>query len=101
MTFEELKETADLARLNMDESELTAAFGAFEQMLGFFALMQTADKDPSFTLPEMPGNSQREIQVLTNLGAGSGNNPSSGLNEKLLNNAGERDGRFIVIPGVL
>ena len=91
MTIEDLKETAALARLNLDESELVAAFPAFEEMLNFFAVMQTADEDQSdnfvtvnsgFFRPDTPGN-----------------NTQTG--EHILSNAGKRDGRFLVIPNVL
>ncbi|MDR2029493.1 MAG: aspartyl/glutamyl-tRNA amidotransferase subunit C [Treponema sp.] len=106
MKIEDLQETARLAHLNPDEEELTGAFPAFEQMLGFFAAMQAADEDGAFS-----ASSLNEPQWT----AGSGhfrpdsvqNNPrnspcpAAGLNENLLNNAGERDGRFIVVPNVL
>jgi aspartyl-tRNA(Asn)/glutamyl-tRNA(Gln) amidotransferase subunit C len=113
MKIEDLQMTALLAHLNMNEDELAASFPAFEQMLGFFAAMQGADED-------------RETFPLENSGAVSGisaaarivfsdhfrsdnpdnndnsfNNPSPSLSLNLLNNAGERDGRFIVIPNVL
>jgi aspartyl-tRNA(Asn)/glutamyl-tRNA(Gln) amidotransferase subunit C len=101
MDMGDLKETAALARLNMNETELAAAFPAFEQMLGFFAAMQAADADteafpggasrfaapgaaPDFFRPDIPGAF-----------------PRSHNQESLLDNAGERDGRFIVVPNVL
>ena len=45
MKIEDLRETAALAHLNLDDEALDAAFPAFEQMLGFFAAMQSADED--------------------------------------------------------
>ncbi|MDR2363295.1 MAG: aspartyl/glutamyl-tRNA amidotransferase subunit C [Spirochaetaceae bacterium] len=109
MKIEDLQETARLAHLNLDETELTGAFPAFEQMLGFFAAMQAADEDAgafsasiaSLNEPQWTAGSHhfRSDTVQNNA-----NNPpcsADGLNENLLNNAGERDGRFIVVPNVL
>jgi aspartyl-tRNA(Asn)/glutamyl-tRNA(Gln) amidotransferase subunit C len=84
---------------------LATAFPAFEQMLGFFAAMQAADEDrAAFSTPisRLSGTSlsvasehfrrdNPDIHTITD-------NP---LNENLLNNAGERDGRFVVVPNVL
>jgi len=126
MDLQELEETAQLAHLNLGKDELAAALPAFEQMIGFFAAMQEADADPVFaSLPGgKPGNGGETAQgqdkpyqaagaMLAGAGhfradaavsagnAGSVPGTASGLDEKLLDNAGERDGRFIVIPNVL
>jgi aspartyl-tRNA(Asn)/glutamyl-tRNA(Gln) amidotransferase subunit C len=130
MTIEDLKETAALARLNMDDAELSAAFPAFEQMLRFFAIMQAADRDeaafgaplkgPSGSPPAGPqaagapagagsfrGTSVEDTGITRTVASDSyrpdaaGALPPDDLNEKILNNAGERDGRFLVIPNVL
>ncbi|MDR1597234.1 MAG: aspartyl/glutamyl-tRNA amidotransferase subunit C [Treponema sp.] len=123
MKIEDLQITAQLAHLNMDEEELAAAFPAFEQMLGFFAAMQAADNDtsafPAGLSAEDTGSSDR-LRSSDHFRSDSPNhNPnnsqntvSQGLNSdrvrpdetlvsNLLNNAGDRDGRFIVIPNVL
>jgi aspartyl-tRNA(Asn)/glutamyl-tRNA(Gln) amidotransferase subunit C len=114
MKIEDLQVTAQLAHLSMDEKELAAAFPAFEQMLGFFAAMEAADKDlaaltstltavdggaapSSSALPQMTGTTRT-------VGADHfrPDNPSGGLvSETLINNAGDRDGQFIVVPNVL
>jgi aspartyl-tRNA(Asn)/glutamyl-tRNA(Gln) amidotransferase subunit C len=107
MKIEDLKETAELAHLNLGDEELAAAFPAFEQMLGYFAAMQAADNDTQ----AFPAN------ISSNLSAGQAANaktvtsvffrpdtPSEkpkDLNENILKNAGDRDGRFLVIPNVL
>ena len=125
MTIEDLRETAVLARLNMDDAELAAAFPAFEQMLGFFAVMQAADRDeaafgaplkgpagsPAAGAPSGTGSfrgTSAEDTGITRIVASDGYRPDAAgavppddLNEKILNNAGERDGRFLVIPNVL
>lgn len=115
MKIEDLQVTAQLAHLNMDEKELAAAFPAFEQMLGFFAAMQAADKDTeAFPEAALAGTFTGASQTVSSDHFRSDNpNPnnshttsSNGLNDEtlvcdLLNNAGDRDGRFIVVPNVL
>jgi aspartyl-tRNA(Asn)/glutamyl-tRNA(Gln) amidotransferase subunit C len=100
-----MKETAALARLNLGEDELAAAFPAFEQMLGYFAAMQEADGDRA-AFPEAPPESPLSSALARTVESGffradrQGDRPA-GLDEQLLNNGGERDGRFLVIPNVL
>jgi aspartyl-tRNA(Asn)/glutamyl-tRNA(Gln) amidotransferase subunit C len=104
MTIEDLKETAALAHLTLDEKELAAMFPAFEQMLEYFSMMQTAEDDKlafpeglCSELTDVPNNSR-----VVNSGFFRpdtvGLSPDS---EKFINNAGGRDGQFIVIPNVL
>jgi aspartyl-tRNA(Asn)/glutamyl-tRNA(Gln) amidotransferase subunit C len=111
MKIEDLQETVQLAHLTMDEQELSAAFPAFEQMLGFFAAMQSADEDTE-AFPAGSGDSCLSGGSLTVASHhfrqdNPGNtlnytqNLPQNLNEHLLNNAGERDGSFVVIPNVL
>ncbi|MDR2193625.1 MAG: aspartyl/glutamyl-tRNA amidotransferase subunit C [Treponema sp.] len=117
MTREDLQETAALAHLNLKDEELKAALPAFEQMLGFFAAMQAADNDTeAFSVsiaglshqthtvgadffrqdtvrePDAEGIAKEQDGTLRTL-------PADG--DSLINNAGERDGGFIVIPNVL
>jgi aspartyl-tRNA(Asn)/glutamyl-tRNA(Gln) amidotransferase subunit C len=112
MKIEDLQETARLAHLNPDEQELTGAFPAFEQMLGFFAAMQAADEDTgAFSASVSSGNEPQWTAGARHFRSDAVNNPNNppfsagspagSLNENLLNNAGERDGRFIVVPNVL
>jgi aspartyl-tRNA(Asn)/glutamyl-tRNA(Gln) amidotransferase subunit C len=123
MKIEDLQITAQLAHLNMGEEELAAAFPAFEQMLGFFAAMQAADNDtlafPSGFSAEDSSSSDRFRSADHFRSDSPNHNPnnsqntvSQGLNldqfrsdetlaSNLLNNAGDRDGCFIVIPNVL
>jgi aspartyl-tRNA(Asn)/glutamyl-tRNA(Gln) amidotransferase subunit C len=115
MNIDDLKITAQLAHLNMTGQELDAAYPAFEQMLGYFAAMQAADEDTAaFTAPlaKLAAASQtvsadffRSDNPHCNLN-NSHTTSSNGLNDQtlvcdLLNNAGDRDGRFIVVPNVL
>jgi aspartyl-tRNA(Asn)/glutamyl-tRNA(Gln) amidotransferase subunit C len=109
MKIEDLRETAALAHLNLTEEELTASFPAFEQMLGFFAAMQAADEDRAAGFP--PVEAGGNFSGITG-SAGSGHFRSDGACQNnsadsqdhlrdLLDNAGDRDGRFIVVPNVL
>jgi aspartyl-tRNA(Asn)/glutamyl-tRNA(Gln) amidotransferase subunit C len=110
MQIQDLQETADLAHLNLDETELSAAFPAFEQMLGYFAAMQAADKDESAGViaghPEGMAASSRLVsagyfRTDTVNPSDSSADPHKELSENMLSKAGERDGRFVVIPNVL
>ena len=112
MDLQELEETAGLAHLNVSRDELEAALPAFEQMIGFFAAMQEADNDTAFIRQDTASLERSYPSAGARLvGAGQfrfeDNDalavPGTGtdLNEKLLNNPGERDGRFFVIPNVL
>jgi aspartyl-tRNA(Asn)/glutamyl-tRNA(Gln) amidotransferase subunit C len=115
MKIDDLKETAALARLNMDEKELAGAFPAFEEMLEYFAAMQAADRDETaFGASFLSGGSVlsglsavsrtvNEDYFRPDAGFSSGEEAPGGedTNESLLDNAGERDGRFLVIPNVL
>jgi aspartyl-tRNA(Asn)/glutamyl-tRNA(Gln) amidotransferase subunit C len=114
MKIEDLRETAALAHLNLGEEELAASFPAFEQMLGFFAAMQAADEAAGFPPAETPENSGENWSGITRHvtsdhfrpDTARRNNPSAGADNRdlvrnLLDNAGDRDGRFIVIPNVL
>ncbi|MDR2053639.1 MAG: aspartyl/glutamyl-tRNA amidotransferase subunit C [Treponema sp.] len=107
MNIEDLKETAALAHLNLEEAELEAAFPAFEQMLGFFAAMQAADKDDAAFPVPVGGNAGLSPPVESGFFRPDADNPdaagSSGADTAsgLLDNAGERDGSFVVVPNVL
>jgi aspartyl-tRNA(Asn)/glutamyl-tRNA(Gln) amidotransferase subunit C len=119
MKIEDLQATAQLAHLTMGGTELEAAFPAFEQMLGFFAAMQVADNDAEAFPAGLAGDAAqtgssafvrsaahfRPDRPNYNV-ANSPNTGSIGANDEalvsnLLNNAGDRDGRFIVVPNVL
>ncbi|MDR2049565.1 MAG: aspartyl/glutamyl-tRNA amidotransferase subunit C [Treponema sp.] len=105
MDQKELEETAELAHLNINKEELAAALPAFEQMLGFFAIMQGADTDTEALGPAAGIAAGQAAGAL--LVSGShfrGDTAPDGAavsKEDMLNNAGDRDGAFIVIPNVL
>jgi aspartyl-tRNA(Asn)/glutamyl-tRNA(Gln) amidotransferase subunit C len=127
MNIEDLRETAALAHLNLDLEELSGAFPAFEEMLGFFAAMRAADREappaagtpateiPTTEIPvtEIPATEThaagisavaRIVDSLWFRGDGAVNSGAGGgaeTAEQMLDSAGERDGRFVVVPNVL
>jgi aspartyl-tRNA(Asn)/glutamyl-tRNA(Gln) amidotransferase subunit C len=99
----DLRETAALAHLNPGEAELAGALPAFEEMLGYFALMQAADGG---TPGPASGISALARTVASGHFRGDGPSPASGppeedRAEEMLAGAAERDGRFVVVPNVL
>jgi aspartyl-tRNA(Asn)/glutamyl-tRNA(Gln) amidotransferase subunit C len=107
MELRDLRETAELARLNMETEELRAAFGAFEEMLSFFAAMQAADQDTEAFSAGIkgPAGGMAASARLVNAGYFRADGPNLGSSnpppEQILDKAGDRDGRFVVIPNVL
>jgi aspartyl-tRNA(Asn)/glutamyl-tRNA(Gln) amidotransferase subunit C len=107
MKIEDLKETAELAHLNLGDEELAAAFPAFEQMLGYFAAMQAADSDtqafPAGLSSSLSSGQAANARTVTSAFFRPDAPAENGkdLNENILKNAGDRDGRFLVIPNVL
>jgi aspartyl-tRNA(Asn)/glutamyl-tRNA(Gln) amidotransferase subunit C len=99
MNIEDLQETAELAHLNLGDEELAAAFPAFEQMLGYFAAMQEAEAPSGLSALARTVSSAyfRHDNQNPNQNA----NNSGDLTGRMLDNSGERDGRFIVVPNVL
>ena len=119
MTINDLKETAGMAHLNPDEGETARLFPAFAEMLTFFDSMQASGEDRA-AFPEglasvssaccglfgsalagSSGNCQTVDSGFYRTGTSVNSNNSSDSIESLLDNAGERDGRFFVIPNVL
>jgi len=113
MTIEDLKETAEMAHLNPDGKDLSGIFPSFAEMIAFFDTMQTADED-RVAFPDgltsvssaMAGASGNYRTVnsrfyRSDVNTKSGFNSSPGSADKLLDNAAERDGRFLVVPNVL
>jgi aspartyl-tRNA(Asn)/glutamyl-tRNA(Gln) amidotransferase subunit C len=107
MNIEDLRETAALAYLNLGDEELAAAFPAFEQMLGYFAAMQAADKDEAAFGggPEAAPAGLSALARTVSSGHFRHDNQNSHTSEDItgpmLDNSGERDGRFVVVPNVL
>jgi aspartyl-tRNA(Asn)/glutamyl-tRNA(Gln) amidotransferase subunit C len=110
MEMEDLRQTAALAHLNLDEKELSGAFSAFEQMLGYFAAMQAADAEEAFFLAgaSPTASPAAGISAVARTLSSTPFRPDSpritGDEEviaRMLDSAGERDGRFVVVPNVL
>jgi aspartyl-tRNA(Asn)/glutamyl-tRNA(Gln) amidotransferase subunit C len=116
MDIEDLKVTAQLAHLNLSDEELSGAFPAFEQMLGFFAAMQAADEDTvafdasvsrqtdaagANARTVLAGHFRPDTHDPNNAHTTASNGLNQPLIRNLIDNAAERDGRFIVVPNVL
>jgi len=120
MELQELEKTAELAHLNADTEKIKALFPAFEQMAGFLDTMEEAEP----ALKEMLSGGIELFNGLPFAGAllvteqdisksaaeAKSGGREDGLNiqeeginiiEEMLQNAGERDGNFFVIPNVL
>jgi aspartyl-tRNA(Asn)/glutamyl-tRNA(Gln) amidotransferase subunit C len=103
MDIDELRVTAQLAHIEMDEAALREAFPAFEQMLDFFQAMQAADGDAAITDLLAAGGDSRPLAVSgdfrPDLSTDAGT--VAVASEVIIAKAGESDGRFMVIPNVL
>ncbi|MDR2491636.1 MAG: aspartyl/glutamyl-tRNA amidotransferase subunit C [Spirochaetaceae bacterium] len=103
VALEDLRITAELARLPLDEAELQAALPAFQDMLAYFTAMQRADSDAA----AFCGALQDDVNVCCFTAGTSHFRPDVQSVEKpaapqaMLELAGERDGNFIVMPNVL
>lgn len=92
MNPEELRITAALAYLDLGEEEYEELMRAVDQMLEYFSKMMEVDIEglPPTTHAMVRENRTRPDQTV----------PFSGI-EALLENAPEREDRFIVIPNIL
>ncbi|MDR1256666.1 MAG: aspartyl/glutamyl-tRNA amidotransferase subunit C [Spirochaetaceae bacterium] len=102
----DLRITASLARLDVDEAELQAAFPAFREVLSYFAAMQAADNDKKAFPDGLSGLSLAGADAVSSrwFRADTAAGPElalTDLGETMLDNSGERDSRFIVVPNVL
>ena len=92
--------TADLARLGMSAQELQEFFPSFEQMISLFDTMQAADADSAFQAVSGPCVKAGRPESFFRADADTPKSDEA-LTEAMLAQAGERDGRFVVIPNVL
>ncbi|MDR2343496.1 MAG: aspartyl/glutamyl-tRNA amidotransferase subunit C [Spirochaetaceae bacterium] len=98
----DLRITASLAHLDVDEAELEAALPAFREMLSYFATMQAADNDEKVFGGGISGFSFAGESVdSAHFRADAALTPAAKLADLMLDNSGERDSRFIVVPNVL
>jgi aspartyl-tRNA(Asn)/glutamyl-tRNA(Gln) amidotransferase subunit C len=111
VNIEDLRETAELAHLNLGEDELKRAYSAFEQMLGYFAAMQAADLDAEAFPQGLTGGAdsleanESSRTVLAGHFRPDGSAEAAlregGLAQAMLEKAGERDGPFVMVPNIL
>lgn len=92
MDRSELAITADLAHINLTDSELDALGNAVSQMIEYFEKMGEVDTEAlePTTHAFIMQNRQREDRVV-----------KSDLADRMLDNAPELEDRFVVIPNVL
>jgi len=93
MDTNELKTTASLARLSLDDGELDKLAGMVDQILDYFSKMMEIDVDH---LPPTTHAFQEENVVRADFPESRQN-----LADRLIDAAPEREGRFITIPNVL
>lgn len=98
MDSSELRTTAELAQIELDENELAALGVAVEQMVDYFSRMNEIDVDdlPPTTHALLSQNRTRDDQVLSDRVDSRRSTP-----DELLESAPELEDRFIVIPNVL
>ncbi|MCL2705590.1 MAG: Asp-tRNA(Asn)/Glu-tRNA(Gln) amidotransferase subunit GatC [Spirochaetaceae bacterium] len=92
MLKEELLVTASLAMLELDETEAEKLNQAITQMIEYFSLMEKLDVD---NLPPTTHVFAKENRTREDVPA------EISLADKMIENAPEKDGRFIVVPNIL
>jgi aspartyl-tRNA(Asn)/glutamyl-tRNA(Gln) amidotransferase subunit C len=101
----DLSITASLAHLSSGEAELEAALPAFRDMLSYFAAMQAADNDEEAFGGPLSGLSSAGEGASSAHFRPDAETPQAetlkNLTETMLDNSGERDSHFIVVPNVL
>ncbi len=92
MNLDELYLTAKLAKLELNEAEAEKLAVEVSRMLEYFSVMEGVDVDGlDATVQTLSGeNVTREDSV-----------SSADVTDKMIANAPETDGRFIIIPNVL
>jgi aspartyl-tRNA(Asn)/glutamyl-tRNA(Gln) amidotransferase subunit C len=98
ITIDDLKNTAALASLNLDEDKLAAVFPAFEQMLGYFNAIQAADSDLAAFPEGLDVTDAHNSPAVGSAFFRPAINDVLSNNDNLMSNAAQRDGRFIAIP---
>jgi aspartyl/glutamyl-tRNA(Asn/Gln) amidotransferase C subunit len=102
MELTELRETAELARLNLSGEELEKNLPPFKEMLSFLDVMQAAGNDGAMSpFSEKTGDPAAFLKTADTCFLRPDTPPKENLSEAMLSQAPERDGRFIVIPNVL
>jgi len=92
MLKEELITTANLARLKLDESEYEKFNQEITRMIETFSIIEKADVDalpPAIHLVAKENRTREDVPADVSIA------------DRLIENAPEKDGRFIVVPNVL
>jgi aspartyl-tRNA(Asn)/glutamyl-tRNA(Gln) amidotransferase subunit C len=94
----ELRVTAELAHIAFSEDELSRSLPAFQEMLSFFSVMRTAEMGGTAeNAAEFRNAPVRDARFMRE----DAEEERLAEPEDMIARAGERDGRFIVIPNVL
>jgi len=94
---EELFITANLARLELDESEAEKLNQAVSQMIEYFTLMDKVDVENLSPTTHILTKENRTREDIPR----QNKEAEISLANKLIENAPEKEGRFIVVPNVL
>ena len=92
MLKEELFVTASLARLEFDDAEAEKLNQSVTQMLEHFSLMDKIDLETIAPFTHVCGQENRTREDVP---------AEVSIADKLIENAPEKDGRFIIVPNVL
>ncbi|MDR0539797.1 MAG: aspartyl/glutamyl-tRNA amidotransferase subunit C [Spirochaetaceae bacterium] len=99
-TMDDLRITANLARLTLSEDELRGSLKSFSDMVSYFAAMEDAEADSeSFGRPLAEARESRFMVDSKHFRPDQ--TQADTAPDALLALAPERDGRFFVIPNVL
>ena len=92
MQKEELFITASLARLELEDTEAEKLNQELTEMIEYFSLMDKIDVDALSPTTHIVVNGNRSREDVP---------AEISIADKLIENAPEKDGRFIVVPNVL
>ena len=90
MDKQELEITAELAELALSDVEIAQFSQAVQQILDYFMIMDKIEGEENFSPMDNSNNSLREDRT-----------EQSSMADSILEQAPEREDRFIVIPNVL
>ena len=103
VSLEDLRVTAELARITLDDAEVDTALAAFRTMVSYFAAMQEAAAEGLIEGTDFGGNEASFTAGPEHFRADQppAEQPPSAHGQKLVEHAGESDSNFVVVPNVL
>ncbi|MFZ2522086.1 MAG: Asp-tRNA(Asn)/Glu-tRNA(Gln) amidotransferase subunit GatC [Minisyncoccia bacterium] len=91
ITKEEIKNLADLARIEVTDEEISSMTGEIDSILGYVSAVQKFSGDSKLEVPELR-NVMREDEIT---------NATDEYKIKLLANAPQQDGNYIKVKKIL